>query len=185
MSVQKSLDLLNCEWWYIGMKSVNQIAREIELSPQAIYKRLKSYPELIEELGSHVTFKGGMKFDSEGELAVKSLFLGKDVPSLNQVDNQVLNRVDNVVNLVELVDKQVDLIDPLLDQLYNENAFLREQLAISESRNHELALCLAELAKNNQSLIAMLENKKASSEANQAEKLHQRFLKRFFERIIK
>jgi len=180
------------------MKSVIQIAREINISPQAIYKRFKAHPELIEELQQHITFEGGMKFDAEGETAVKTLFNGKNKEVDNQVE-KVVNQpdlVDNsatqVVNLVEMVDNQVEsLNDQIINQLHDEIAFLRERLASSESRNHELALRLADLVKNNQALITMLEEEKKVEQPvvnsskvvdNQVEQPRQGFFERLFRR---
>lgn len=137
------------------MKSVGQIARDMGVSPQAIYKRLRTQETLLAELGDHVIIKGGMKFDKTGENAVKALFGFKD-------------EADNVVNLTEIVDNQVvnqteevdNLVDNLVvNRLYNEIEFLRSQLSAAEERNHELALKLGELIKSNQSLVIMLETK--------------------------
>ena len=172
------------------MKSVIQIAREINISPQAIYKRFKSHPELIEELQQHITFEGGMKFDAEGESAIKTLFNGKNKAVDNHPD-LVDNLPGQVVNLVEMVDNQVEsLNDQIINQLHDEIAFLREQLASAESRNHELALRLADLVKNNQTLITMLEEKKVEQAVvnsskvvdNQVEQPRQGFFERLFRR---
>jgi predicted DNA binding protein len=125
------------------MKSVTQIAREIGISPQAIYKRFKSNPEILSELAPHITRKGGMKFDVEGEQALKLIFQGL----------LTVGKVDNLVKSEKATNNQ------LLNRLNNEVEFLRSQLAAANERNHELSLNLAVLTQSNQSLIAMLETK--------------------------
>ena len=58
-----------------GTKSAYQIAQELGVTPQAVYKRIT--PELILEMNGHVSEQknGRFRFDSEGERILKALFL--------------------------------------------------------------------------------------------------------------
>ena len=144
------------------MKSVIQIAREIEVSPQAIYKRIKTNPKLLKEIDAHITYQGGMKFDNHGEEVIKALFRVD-----NQVDNLVVNQITSTIK-VNSVDNQVDnsMVYQLHDEVIylrkqldtqKEVPFLRERLSIAEERNQELALRIANLVDNTLTLIIMLE----------------------------
>ena len=129
------------------MKSPYKIAREIGVSPQAVYKRLTE--EFINKLDNHIQRKENGKYllDDVAERVLKELF------------NQVVQPVQQPN--IESVEQ------PLLNQLNNENSFLRQRVESLEQelkveREHgreqadklsNLATQLAELTRNNQILL--------------------------------
>jgi hypothetical protein len=131
------------------MKTPYQIAKELKVSPQAVYKRLTD--EFINQVGYHIqrTEKGRYLLDEFAEQKLKNLFGQVQQPSLNQFDP--LYKIEQ----------------SLLNQLHTENAFLRArveglEVELRTERAHsrgqtdklsDLAAQLAELTRNNQILL--------------------------------
>ena len=129
------------------MKSPYKIAREIGVSPQAVYKKLTK--EFINKLNNHIQRKESGKYllDDVAERVLKELF------------NQTIQPVEQPK--IESVEQ------PLLNQLNSENSFLRQRVESLEKelkieREHgreqadklsNLANQLAELSRNNQILL--------------------------------
>ncbi len=139
------------------MKSPYQIAKELNVSPQAVYKKLTS--EFTDKLTNHIqrTPEGKYSLDEVAEKALKNRF--------NQVAQQMQQHT------VESIEQQ------LLNQLNTENKFLRERIEvleheISKERDHsheqadklaDLASQLAELTRNNQILLSTEQSRKNPS----------------------
>ena len=135
------------------MKSPYQIAKEINVSPQAVYKKLTD--EFNNQFNSHIqrTVKGKYLLDEVAEQALKNLF------------NQVVQpaQQQNIESVEQL----------LLNQLNVENSFLRARIEALEEelkteRTHsreqtdklsDLAAQLAELTRNNQILLGAEQSK--------------------------
>ena len=129
------------------MKSPYQIAKELNVSPQAVYKRMTS--EFINQYSNHIqrTEKGKYKLDEVAEEGLKVLF------------NQIIQPVQQ-----QNIEPEEQ---PLLNQLNSENSFLRSRIEVLEEelkteRIHsreqtnklsDLATQLTELTKNNQILL--------------------------------
>ena len=129
------------------MKSPYQIAKEIGVSPQAVYKKLTD--DFNIQLNNHIqrTSSGRYLLDSVAEEFLKGLF--------NQDEQPV---VQSGIEHVEQL---------LFNQLHNENSFLRQRIEVLEQelkteREHSreqidklsnLAAQLAELTRNNQILL--------------------------------
>jgi len=132
------------------MKSPYKIAKELNVSPQAVYKRMSE--QFNNEFNNHIqrTTTGQYKLDDVAERALKALF------------NQVVEPVEDLV--VEPVEQ---LNESLLNQMNSENSFLRarvesleEELKTERTHSREqadklsdLAAQLAELTRNNQLLL--------------------------------
>lgn len=192
------------------MKTIKQIARELGISPQALYKQLKNKPELMERLKPHTAAQGVKKFNSLGEKMIKEIFKQKksQVEKSETVENKVEKEVEKpetvekevektkkttgtVENLVEYSDAVENMVENipdsiLISQMRQEITFLREQLIfhqdqliVSEERNHELAIRLSDLVKNNQSLIALLNDEKAKDKDEPQPGIIKRFFNRY------
>jgi len=129
------------------MKSPYQIAKELKVSPQAVYKRMTD--EFTNQYSNHIqrSAKGKYKLDEVAEKGLKDLF------------NQVAQPVKQYYN------DQVE--QSLLNHLTIENSFLRSRVESLEEelkteRIHsreqtdklsDLAAQLTELTRNNQVLL--------------------------------
>jgi len=136
------------------MKSPYQIAKELNVTPQAVYKRITD--EFNNQFNNHIQRKSDGRYllDPVAERAIKELF------------NQTIELV--VQPTIEPVEQQ------LLNQLNSENAFLRErierleeELNIERAHGREIAERLAQIVENEQKLIGMdkmplIEDKKRS-----------------------
>jgi len=147
------------------MKSPYQIAKELSVSPQAVYKRLTD--EFNNQFNNHIqrTPTGQYKLDAVAERGLKALFN----PAIEPVQQPTIEPVQQpAVEVVEPVQQ------PLLNQLNSENSFLRTRIELLEEslkieRTHsreqsdklseqaekiiDLATQLAELNRNNQLLL--------------------------------
>ena len=140
------------------MKTPYQIAKELGVSPQAVYKRLTD--EFINRYNNHIqrTPKGKYQFGEVAEQGLKELF--------NRVEQSIQQPENNQVQQQKI---------SLLNQLNSEIAFLREQnkalfekltakdKQLEDERTHSreqsdklatLAAQLAELNRNNQLLLS-------------------------------
>lgn len=131
------------------MKSPYQVAKELNIKPQTVYKRLTS--EFITEFANHITSAKGNKYmlDDVAEAALKALFIPSVIPG-----EQAENKPD---------------IPPDISQVISENAFLRDRVIALEGEIHTervhsrsqadkmaaLAADMAELTRNNQILLGM------------------------------
>ena len=138
------------------MKSAYQIAKEIGVSYQAVYKRLT--PELMDRLSDHVQQRKKKKyFDEYAEAAIKAIY--KPV-------NERTRQADEPVNERT---RQADesLFNRLSIQLHGEieylrriNDELRDELKVEREHSREIALQVAKLTQNNQILLAVEKEKK-------------------------
>jgi hypothetical protein len=135
------------------VKSPYQIAKELKVSPQAVYKKLTD--AFNNQFNNHIqrTEKGKYLLDEVAEQALKDMF-NKLVQPVQQQN-------------IEPVEQ------PLLNQLNTENSFLRTRIEALEEelkteRNHsreqtdklsDLAMQLAELTRNNQILLGAEQSK--------------------------
>jgi len=137
------------------MKSPYKIAKELKVSPQAVYKRMTD--EFNNKFNNHIqrTPQGKYLLDGVAEKALKGLFRlvvePVEQPTIEPVKQPVKQRSDS----------------HLLNQLNNENNFLRtrievleEELKSAQTHNREqsdklaeLANQLAEITRNNQILL--------------------------------
>ena len=136
------------------MKSPYQIAREIGVTPQAVYKKLTN--EFTNSLKDHIQRLENGKYllDETAERTLKLLF--------NQVEHKIEQSDNNQVGQIEQ-----PLLNRLNSQLNSENSFLRTRVESLEEelkteRIHarqqsdklsDLAAQLAELTRNNQILL--------------------------------
>lgn len=114
-----------------GLKTAYQIAIELGVTPQALYKKIKKNKEL-QQL---IVGEDGYRFDAEGERTIKECFGVHSEPSIEPT--------------IEPVDQQ------LVERLNNEIEYLRSELDKERERNDELVQQLIELSRNNQVLLGL------------------------------
>jgi hypothetical protein len=111
------------------MKSAYQIAKEIGVTPQAVYKKLT--PELLNQLANNVVqLDSGYRFNEEGEWRIKGIF--------------------GIEPTIEPVVEPV--VEPVQQQLIS---WLQSELEKANQRNHELSMQIADLTRNSQLLLGM------------------------------
>jgi len=124
-----------------GLKSAYQIAQELGVTPQAVYKKIRQHKELE-------AYKKAEKyvFDEEGAEAVKAMFT-------NQVGEPVGEPASGRLHIEPVAEPVAEpAIEQLLNQLYSEIDYLRQQLDSERKRNVGLVQQLAELTRNAQTL---------------------------------
>lgn len=110
------------------LKTIAQIAAELGVSRQAVYKKLKNNPELTTSLQPYVTTKGKLTvYSLQGQELIKQSFQNSDV---NRTDNQCVNQSVNHDNqvLASLQDAN-NLLKSQLDVLKADNNSLRDKIA--------------------------------------------------------
>jgi len=163
------------------MKTPYQIAKELNVSPQAIYKRL-TY-EFNNQFNNHIqrTQKGRYLLDEVAAQGLKDLF--------NQVQQSVQQQTIEPV------------VQPLLNQLNTENVFLRQRIDVLEQelkaeREHSreqtdklinLAAKLTVLTENSQVLLGAEQSRTnpillSSTDPSEPISSTKRFFIRLFER---
>lgn len=163
----------------INVKSPYQIAKEIGVTPPAVYKRLK---QLNNQLENHMTKteKGKILIDDVGEEIIKNSFSASQKPINDRIDEQVDEQINALVN--EQVNQQ-----KLIEKLEIENTYLKEELSKQNEQVrkqsdqiHILAERLAEITRNNQVLLK-IEQEHSEQEADaEAPKENKNFFQRLF-----
>lgn len=148
------------------MKTIKQIADELGVSTQAIYKKINKTLKI--ELSSHIKQINGQRLiDEQGELIIKSSLQ----PLQTTIENQKSNSQENPANSENIA--VANGLQPL--QIVGENAQLKEQVEflktqieklqeeLSKEREHsrQQAETLAELTRNSQILLKQEQEKTA------------------------
>jgi predicted DNA-binding protein YlxM (UPF0122 family) len=139
------------------VKSPYQIAKELNVSPQAVYQKID---RMQETLNKYIQRRGKkMLIDEQGESLIKSSFPNNVEQVIEQLKASSLDTIEQAkLNTVEQV---------LNKQLNTENSFLRARVEVLEAelnteRIHsreqadklsDLAARLADLSRNNQILL--------------------------------
>ncbi|MCL2311906.1 MAG: HTH domain-containing protein [Firmicutes bacterium] len=129
------------------MKTIAQIAKELGVSRQAVYKKIKKEPLLTSLQGLTVLVNNKLTVDTDGEAIIKIEF-DKNVSTVindNTVNmltmstekiNKVSTKVDNIDDelpqslheQIKLLNSQIDLKDTLIQVLQNELKYKNEQI---------------------------------------------------------
>lgn len=180
-------------------KTIAQIAAELGVTRQAVYKKLKNNPDLTTSLQPYVTTKGKLTtYGLQGQELIKQSFSNL---SVNQTDNQCVNQSvnhDNQVltslqdannllksqiadkdNQINLLQSQLDFLkaqlsdkDKTIDSLQADKAKLNERLDKAETNisNLTTALTAAQALHGMDKQQAVIEVKEqASAEPEQKE----------------
>jgi predicted DNA-binding protein YlxM (UPF0122 family) len=123
------------------MKTIKQIADEMGVSRQAVYKRIKKEPLLTRLQGFTFAIDNMLTVDNDGEVLIKSAF-GKKLSTVANVSadnlstvsteqiNEMSTKVDNVNDelQIKLLTSQIELKDTLIGVLQNEIKYKNEQI---------------------------------------------------------
>jgi predicted DNA-binding protein YlxM (UPF0122 family) len=149
------------------MKTIPQIAKEIGVTRQAIYKKIKKEPLLTSLQGLTVMNNNKLTVDSNGETLIKTAFdknvsitVNKktDIVSTDEVNN-ITKEVDNnsdelprsLQEQIKILTSQIESKDRLIEVLENEMKYKNEQIqalttadriqaeSINAARHNELA----------------------------------------------
>jgi hypothetical protein len=146
-----------------GTISAYQLAKEIGVTVQAVYKKVNKEPAL-----SRLRIGGGWYFDAAGAAAVRAAF-GVVQPCVTTETEVVQPYVTTETEVVQpcvttetevvqpYVTTETEVVQPmeLVIQLKDEIQYLRHLLDDANARNSELVVQLTELSRNNQVLIGM------------------------------
>jgi len=157
------------------MKSVSEIAKEMGLTRQALYKRISSSP-LKDMLEEHIDKSGGfIAISEEGAALIKNF--GDATPPANPVNQTVNQEVQPVVtsevaavNHAEILNKQLmdenKRMQESLDFFKNQYEASRAELEREREHSRKLSDCvvslsvqLTDLARGGQILLAAEQNR--------------------------
>ena len=86
------------------LKTISDIAKELQISKQAVYKRVNSSPEIIEQLTSH-TVKNGKRtyYTAQGQEIIKQLFVVylRQQQSTQVAESELSENADNTINTLD------------------------------------------------------------------------------------
>ena len=139
------------------MKTIRQIADEIGVSKQAVFKKIKREPLSTSLQGLTATVDGRLMVEVDGEKLIKQAF-SENVPSTT--DNQLTGAVDGAST--KNAEKMV-AVDGVISVLQTTIDTLQGQLAVKDKQIKELN---ARLAESNAALVA------AQQTAQAAQALH-------------
>ena len=101
------------------LKTIAQIAQDLNVSRQAVYKKLKKNPDLTTSLQPYTTTKGKLTvYDSQGQELIKQAF-----------QNQPVNRADN-----QRVNQSVTSDNQMLTSLQQQNSLLQSELDVLKTQ---------------------------------------------------
>jgi len=150
------------------MKSPYQVAKEIGVTPQAVYKRLT--PELLNQLGKHIQLKENGKYllDVVAEGFLKSQFnkvvqTPIEIAEPETIEPVEQNKTQKEGQVTSVHDREIDFlrarIEVLESELQVERKHSREQSDKIISLAEQITEQLAELSRNNQILLGAEQSK--------------------------
>ena len=145
-------------------KTIKEIAEEIGVSKQAIFKKMKREPLSTSLQGFTSTVDGRLTVSVDGEKLIKQAFF-KDGPSTTV--NQNRQPVDGLVD--GLVDASSTKLDEKMAEVDGKNALYEILKMELQAKNEQIAVLQAELSKERQHSRELAE--KIVVLADQAQKL--------------
>ncbi len=131
------------------MKTIRQIADEIGVSKQAVFKKIKREPLSTSLQGLTTTVDGRLMVSVDGENLIKQAFLGHE-PSTT--DNQLTAEVDGENRLYEILEKELQAKNEQIAAQQAEIANLQGELSAERQHSREQAERIAVLADQAQRL---------------------------------
>ena len=122
------------------MKSVAELANELNVTPQAIYKRLNG--SLKVRLKNHTQRKNGKTvIDSEGQAIIKNSFETKIKKDSKQVENVNTILVEQLQKKDEQIQQLMNQNENLLEKIENMQVLLRHEqeknMILIEQQTHD------------------------------------------------
>jgi predicted DNA-binding protein YlxM (UPF0122 family) len=140
------------------MKTISEIAKEIGVSRQAIYKQIKKEP-LLTSLQKCISIKNNVTYiDENGEKLIRTVLSDT---SFNT--NETSDIVNSLQKQIEILSTQNNMLTGQLTSLHNEINKERDYGRVQSDRIAELANQLAKLSENNQILLDQQQRLQAAS----------------------
>ena len=127
------------------VKTILQIANEVGVTKQAVYKKIKMQPLSTSLQGLSETINGTLHFTVDGENLIKSVFDKGKAPT---------ESTKAVVNVSQLTAQLIESLQGQISTLTEQNADLRAQLNAEREHSRAQADKFAELADQSQKLHA-------------------------------
>ena len=166
------------------MKTISEIARELGLSRQALYKRINSKP-LKDQIAPFMDTSGSVTLiKPEGEAMIWAMYEGHVNSSVNPV-NQVDNSPQTLIEHDGIVSTSIAAYEDEIERLIDENKMLRDNLGffrrqyeaaqsdLSREREHNrdlsdcvvsLSVQLADVARKGQTMLLAEHNQKRDAQ---------------------
>ena len=126
------------------MKTIRQIADEIGVSKQAVFKKIKREPLSTSLQGLTTTVDGRLMVEVDGEKLIKQAF-SENVPSTT--DNQLTGAVDGLVDGASTKNEEKTVaVDGVISVLQATIDKLQGQLEVKDRQIEELNARLAEVS---------------------------------------
>ena len=119
------------------MKTIREIADEIGVSKQAVFKKIKREPLSTSLQGLTSTVDGRLTVSDDGEKLIKQAF-SKDIPSTKYqpVDSAVDDSVDGIIAVlqatIDLLQGQLEVKDRQIEQMGQTITQLTDALAVAQ-----------------------------------------------------
>lgn len=106
------------------MKSISEIAKELNISTQAIYKKVNN--QLKTELSTHIHkgLNGKTFIDEKGQAIIKTSLNQQFKTSSQPVDNRLEDDYQKNYPLIEILKKQLEVKDSQIEELLKQNESL-------------------------------------------------------------
>lgn len=110
------------------MKSISEIARELKITPQAVYKKVNN--QLKTKLKNHIhkDASGKTLIDEDGQAIIKLSVLRSSQPVENQSSQSVVNQIEQENELFNLLKEQLKIKDGQIQELLNQNGHLIQKI---------------------------------------------------------
>lgn len=130
------------------LKTIAQIAQDLNVSRQAVYKKLKKNPDLTTSLQPYTTTKGKLTvYDSQGQELIKQAF-----------QNQPVNRADN-----QRVNQSVTSDNQMLTSLQQQNSLLQSELDVLKTqltdKDNQINLLKSQIADRDKTIASLQADK--------------------------
>lgn len=130
------------------LKTIAQIAQDLNVSRQAVYKKLKKNPDLTTSLQPYTTTKGKLiVYDSQGQELIKQAF-----------QNQPVNRADN-----QRVNQSVTSDNQMLTSLQQQNSLLQSELDVLKTqltdKDNQINLLKSQIADRDKTIASLQADK--------------------------
>lgn len=130
------------------LKTIAQIAQDLNVSRQAVYKKLKKNPDLTTSLQPYTTTKGKLTvYDSQGQELIKQAF-----------QNQPVNHADN-----QRVNQSVTSDNQMLTSLQQQNSLLQSELDVLKTqltdKDNQINLLKSQIADRDKTIASLQADK--------------------------
>ena len=130
------------------LKTIAQIAQDLNVSRQAVYKKLKKNPDLTTSLQPYTTTKGKLTvYDSQGQKLIKQAF-----------QNQPVNHSDN-----QCVNQSVTSDNQMLTSLQQQNSLLQSELDVLKTqltdKDNQINLLKSQIADRDKTIASLQADK--------------------------